>query len=46
LRLSPQVVGFQISYAIPILLRATVGRKDFKRSAFHLGAFSVRGWWW
>lgn len=38
-------IGYQISYAIPILLRITVGRKVFKRSAFHLGALSLPiGW--
>lgn len=38
-------IGYQISYAIPIVLRLTVSRKTFPRSTFHLGAFSeVVGW--
>ena len=34
-------IGFQISYALPILQRVTVARHTFKKSDFHLGAFSV-----
>lgn len=34
-------IGYQISYCIPILIRATIARKTFKRSTFHLGAFGV-----
>ena len=35
------VIGYQVSYAIPILLRVTCARKKFKQSAFSLGRFSV-----
>lgn len=34
------VVGFYISYAIPILLRITYGHKTFKPGPFNLGRFS------
>lgn len=38
-------IGYQISYAIPIILRLTVARKSFKKSSFHLGSFSeLIGW--
>ncbi len=38
-------VGYQISYAIPILCRLTVSRKTFKKSAFDLGWASIPiGW--
>ncbi|CDW88429.1 apc amino acid permease [Stylonychia lemnae] len=38
-------IGYQISYAIPIVLRLTVCRNTFQKSAFHLGNFSeVIGW--
>jgi amino acid transporter len=35
------VIGYQVSYAIPILLRATCARKSFKQSTFSLGIFSL-----
>lgn len=34
-------IGYQISYCIPILIRATIARNTFKRSSFHLGSFGV-----
>lgn len=38
-------IGYQISYAIPILLRLTVSRNVFKVSTFSLGRFSKPiGW--
>ena len=38
-------IGYQISYAIPILLRLTVSKSTFKRSAFDLGRLSLPiGW--
>jgi amino acid transporter len=38
-------IGYQISYAIPILLRLTVSKDTFIRSSFDLGRFSlVIGW--
>jgi amino acid transporter len=38
-------IGYQISYAIPIVLRLTGARRSFKKSTFHLGPFSeVIGW--
>ena len=38
-------VGYQISYAIPILCRLTVSRNTFKKSAFDLGRASIPiGW--
>lgn len=42
---SISAIGYQISYAIPILLRLTVSRTTFKKSAFDLGAWSFPiGW--
>ena len=42
---SISAIGYQISYAIPILLRLTVSRSTFRKSAFDLGAWSVPiGW--
>jgi amino acid transporter len=35
------VFGYQISYAVPLLLRATSGRHGFKRSDFNLGALGA-----
>jgi hypothetical protein len=37
---SIDTIGYQISYAIPIVLRIRQGSR-FKRSPFHLGAFSL-----
>jgi len=38
-------IGYQISYAVPIVLRLTVSRNTFQKSSFHLGPFSeVIGW--
>jgi amino acid transporter len=38
-------VGYQISYAIPILLRLTVSKETFKKSTFDLNRFSIPlGW--
>jgi amino acid transporter len=34
------VIGYQISYAIPILLRVTAARKTFPKSDYNLGRFS------
>jgi len=34
-------IGYQISYAIPIILRCTIGRKSFQRGPFHLHMLSV-----
>jgi len=34
-------IGYQISYAIPIILRCTLARKTFVKGPFHLHAFSV-----
>jgi len=34
-------IGYQISYAIPIILRCTIARKGFQRGPFHLHMFSV-----
>lgn len=43
--MSITTIGYQISYAIPMLLRLTVARKTFKKSTFHLGPFSeIVGW--
>ena len=40
--LSITVIGYQISYAIPLLLRVTSGRADFKQNPeFSLGAWSL-----
>ena len=39
--LSITVIGYQISYAIPILLRATTGRATFVQGAFNLGKWSM-----
>jgi len=42
---SISAIGYQISYAIPILLRLTVSRDTFKKSAFDLKGFSMPlGW--
>jgi len=39
------VIGYQISYAIPIFLRVAVKPRQFVRGDFHLGPFSlVIGW--
>jgi amino acid transporter len=35
------VIGYQVSYAIPILLRVTTGRKTFRQGAFSLGRYSM-----
>jgi protein-S-isoprenylcysteine O-methyltransferase Ste14 len=38
-------IGYQISYAIPILLRLTVSKTTFKKSSFDLGSLSIPiGW--
>ena len=38
-------IGYQISYAIPILLRLTVSKNTFIKSSFDLGSFSIPiGW--
>ena len=38
-------IGYQISYAIPILLRLTVSKNTFRQSAFSLGDLSIPiGW--
>lgn len=39
------VIGYQVSYAIPILLRVTCARKTFKQSVFNLGRFSEPFHW-
>ena len=39
--LSITVIGYQISYAIPIILRATTGRASFVQSTFNLGRWSL-----
>ena len=39
--LSITVIGYQISYAIPIILRATTGRASFVQGAFNLGRWSM-----
>jgi len=39
--LSVAVIGYQISYAIPLVLRATTGREVFKQNVFHLGKYSI-----
>jgi amino acid transporter len=39
--LSVTVIGYQISYAIPIILRATTGRASFVQGAFNLGRWSM-----
>ncbi|TNV80914.1 hypothetical protein FGO68_gene5046 [Halteria grandinella] len=42
---SISAIGYQISYAIPILLRLTVSKSTFKTSSFSLGALSLPlGW--
>ena len=42
---SVSAIGYQISYAIPILLRLTVSKDSFKKSTFNLGAWSSPiGW--
>jgi len=33
-------IGFQISYAMPLIMRVTYSRNTFKQGAFHLGRFS------
>ncbi|KAF9357517.1 hypothetical protein BGX26_003587 [Mortierella sp. AD094] len=39
------IIGFTISYAIPVLLRITVGSKTFEQKEFNLGKFSkIIGW--
>lgn len=38
-------VGLYISYALPILLRITIGRRSFVKGPFNLGRFSLFiGW--
>ncbi len=38
-------VSFGISYVIPIALRVTAARNNFKKSHFHLGKYSIIiGW--
>ncbi|TPX61376.1 hypothetical protein SpCBS45565_g07288 [Spizellomyces sp. 'palustris'] len=34
------IIGFTVSYAIPVFLRITIGRKDFVQSEFNLGRWS------
>ena len=34
-------IGYQVSYAIPILLRITSYRHQFRQSSFHLGRWSI-----
>ncbi|KAF9159910.1 hypothetical protein DFQ26_006068 [Actinomortierella ambigua] len=39
------IIGFTVSYAIPILLRITVGAKEFTQAEFNLGRYSKPiGW--
>jgi amino acid transporter len=38
---SISTIGYQVSYAIPILLRITSYRNKFKQSAFNLGRYST-----
>ena len=38
---SISTIGLYISYAIPIVLRITVSRKQFVKGAFHLGFMSI-----
>lgn len=38
---STSTIGFQISYAIPIILRVTVFREKFQKADFHLGRWGV-----
>ena len=39
------IIGFTLSYAIPIFLRITIASSSFKQSEFNLGRFShVIGW--
>ncbi|KAJ3321203.1 hypothetical protein HDV06_004546 [Boothiomyces sp. JEL0866] len=38
---SISTIGFQISYAIPIILRLTTYRKEFQPSYFSLGKFAI-----
>jgi hypothetical protein len=35
------VIGYQISYAIPLVLRVTTGRSEFKQAVFNLGRWSI-----
>ena len=42
---SVSAIGYQISYAIPILLRLTVSRKTFIISTFNLGKLSLAFGW-
>eukprot|EP00123_Amoebidium_parasiticum_P016577 comp23503_c0_seq1/m.39378 comp23503_c0_seq1/g.39378 ORF comp23503_c0_seq1/g.39378 comp23503_c0_seq1/m.39378 type:complete len:543 (-) comp23503_c0_seq1:392-2020(-) len=39
--LSITVIGFNISYGIPIFLRITTARNRFTKGPFHLGSFSI-----
>ena len=39
------VIGYQISYAVPILLRVTTGREAFVQGAFSLGKWSLAVHW-
>lgn len=42
---SVSAIGYQISYAIPILLRLTVSKNTFRKSSFDLGVMSLPiGW--
>ena len=43
--ISITVIGFQISYAIPILMRVTYQRNSFLRTDFNLGRFGVAAGW-
>jgi len=39
------VIGYQISYSIPVLMRVTVAKKTFHQCEFNLGPYSiVLGW--
>lgn len=39
--LSSSVIGFYLSYIVPILLRITSGRDKFKPGPFNLGSWSI-----
>ncbi|MEW5314028.1 MAG: hypothetical protein WDW38_005556 [Sanguina aurantia] len=43
--LSISAIGLYLSYAAPILMRATMGRGTFVRGPFHLGRFSLPVCW-
>ncbi|KAJ3311159.1 hypothetical protein HDV04_004371 [Boothiomyces sp. JEL0838] len=44
------IIGFTVSYAIPIFIRITIGADTFVQSEFNLGSYSkIIGWigvWW